>query len=170
MTKWEPLPGLRGGSADTNGLWKNQLNRVDRWRFRVIAALRDARQGQDVNYDFVDFFLAFHINAHSLRDWFIETPAVERDVLDNLLGSYEIWPVCRDIANRARHLELTRNPRDRDWSLLRSYDPFYQVLSVAPISWKLTSRDWQFEAGESVKLVWEMWTDIIPKLNLDDNV
>lgn len=156
----------QGWSADTNGGWRNQFRRMDRWKERAVP-LSSERSGKATG-DAVDFALAYFIWAHSLRDWLIEDQAVKKEQLDDLLGKSKAWKICRDMANRSRHFNLKQNPTDKDWSLLRSYDPFSEVFDGVGISyWEIYFGDEKLRLGEVILQVHNMWLDVLEKLHLN---
>jgi hypothetical protein len=115
-----------GRSADTSGGWINHYRRMRRWEDRSLKALRELPSVEF--HDAIDFSLAYFLWAHSLREWLFNDGVFTQDVLDNELSKFKIWKLCRDVANRTRHLDLKRNPTDKDWSAYREYDHFSQML------------------------------------------
>lgn len=116
----------KGFSADTSGGWTNHYRRMRRWEVRSLKALNDLPSADF--HDAVDFSLAYFVWCHSLREWLLNDKVFSQSALDAELAKYEVWPLCRDIANRTRHLELNRNPTDKDWSAYREYDPFAPTI------------------------------------------
>ncbi|NDV02317.1 hypothetical protein [Pseudoroseicyclus tamaricis] len=109
-------------------------------------------------YEAVDFALAYFIWAHSLREWLIVDGGVEKAELDAFLAKFPCWFVCRDIANRTRHLDLKRSPTDKDWEISRSYVPFSEQLSEhGEYEWLVHHNDDRFMLAELVSKVQTMW-------------
>lgn len=147
-------------SADTVGGWQNHFKRLGRWRKRVLTAIEDTER-----YDFHDvndFVLAYFIWCHSLREWLINSETIERRSLDRQLGHFAQWAVCRDIANRSRHFHLTRNPRDKDWSISREYD-LWAKLENRPERHKLhiVSDDRIYSVEDLIEETYQMWETIL---------
>ena len=151
-------------SADTYGGWKNHFLRLGRWRDRALTALGDydGHSFHDAN----DFVLAYFVWCHSMREWLINSGAISRQRLDWRLHEFVEWEVCRDIANRSRHFELRRKPRDKDWSIRREHDIWAQ-MEDRPMRHKLfvVSGDRIFEADELVDRTYEMWLHITQQLD-----
>ena len=79
----------------------------------------------DVDFhEALDLTLAYFVWCHSVRDWLIKDCAVTSRWLDDQLLAYPVWKIVRDIANRSKHLRITRNPTDADWVISREYDHF----------------------------------------------
>lgn len=147
-------------SADTIGGWQNHFKRLERWKNRVLESMEDTSKADlhDVN----DFVLAYFMWCHSLRDWLIKSETIDKDELDFELSHFVEWPVCRDIANRNRHFKITRNPRDKDWSIGREYD--WQAKGEnRPERHKLfvVSGDRIFNVDDLVNRTFEMWRQIV---------
>ncbi|MDP2697412.1 hypothetical protein [Thalassospira sp.] len=149
----------RGQSADTNGGWKNHYQRMRRWEARSLLALRNLPESDFK--DAIDFSLAYFVWCHSLFEWLHEDGAIDKLKLSEKLNSYQVWPLCRDIANRVRHFDLRRKPTDKDWSAYREYLPFeYQIAGkekhVANIMFD--GRKWRID--EAISEASRMWEEI----------
>lgn len=104
---WERSPG-----------WRGQYDRMLRWRGRLHRG-----SGGDVE-ELFDYVFAFFAACYHLRDW------LERDIpptkpgLERLFATSSPLRLAADIANIAKHFDLTRPPRaGRQLSLAREYDP-----------------------------------------------
>ena len=149
----------KGFSADTNGGWKNHYKRMRRWEVRSLGALNDLPASKFS--DAVDFSLAYFLWCHSLRDWLKNDNVFTEEALQAELAKYEVWPLCRDIANRVRHLELRDKPTDKDWSAYREYDPFAPVIEgherhIANIMFN--GKKWRI--SDAIKAASDMWEEI----------
>ena len=113
-------------SADRIDGWKNHFMRMERWQARAVNAL-DVLPDTDF-HDALDVALAYFVWSHSLRDWLLKDGVVNENILNDCLGKEPAWPIVRDLANRSRHLKLTRNPTDADWAVLREYVPLSKNL------------------------------------------
>jgi hypothetical protein len=104
---WERSPG-----------WRGQYERLRRWRARLCQAAPD-----DVEVLF-DFVLAFFTTCYHLRDWLLQDEPSIRADLDELFASSAPLRLSADIANIAKHFDLTRLPRTgRQLSFAREYVP-----------------------------------------------
>ena len=151
-------------SADTVRTWQNHFKRMDRWKVRVIEA---ASSYEDTDFhDVFDFVLAYFVWCHSMREWLINSKAIDKNKLDTELAKYEEWPLCRDIANRSRHFELRMNPKDKDWSIGREYDIFSKMSGqkMRHVLF-LVSDDEKYDVVELVGRTQRMWRDIVEGLN-----
>lgn len=141
-------------SADRTGGWKNHFARLTRWKQRIEKAFENP-----TDYDFHDvndFVLTYFVWCHSGREWLINSGVVRAKFLDMQLSRFVEWEVCRDIANRQRHFEINRKPRDKDWSIGREYNPFN------PEQHKLNiySGDRIFDALDLMERSHRMWEEI----------
>jgi len=88
--------------------WRGQLERMHRWMDRLNELTGTTRLDE-----ILDFLLAFFIAAYHLRDWLLrENPNIRTD-LDALFANSKSLRLCADIANVAKHYDLTQQPRAR---------------------------------------------------------
>jgi len=106
---WERSPG-----------WRGQMDRVQRWRQRLSEAA-----GSSNTEATFDIALTFFINCYHLRDWLERSGEVPDAALVELFRNSTSLRICADLANIAKHYDLTREPRmTRQLSLAREYaDP-----------------------------------------------
>jgi hypothetical protein len=104
---WERSPG-----------WRGQYERLRRWRGRLSQLERNDLEG------LFDFVLAFFTACYHLRDWLLrDAPSIQLD-LDDLFTKSTPLRLTADIANIAKHFDLTRPPRaGRQLSFAREYVP-----------------------------------------------
>ena len=104
---WERSPG-----------WGVQYERLRRWRVRPSELEPNDLEG------LFDFVLAFFTVSYHLRDWLLrDAPSVQAD-LDDLFTKSKPLRLSADIANIAKHFDLTRPPRaGRQLSFAREYVP-----------------------------------------------
>jgi len=141
-------------SADKTGGWENHFSRLTRWKQRIEKTFENPTE-----YDFHDvndYLLTYFVWCHSGREWAINSGVIDQKHLDMLLDRFVEWEICRDIANRQRHFEIDRNPRDKDWSIGREYWPW------EPERHKLNifSGDRIFDALDLVQRTHRMWEEI----------
>lgn len=97
--------------------WRGQYERLRRARQRVLRA----GVTRDLDETF-DLLLAFFITAYHLRDWLLRSGKVEQAALEALFRSSEEMQLCADLANIAKHYDLTNKPRRvRQLSIAREY-------------------------------------------------
>lgn len=100
------------GSIHRTSGWEGQLARVSRWLDRLMNA--------ESSSDAEDFLYTFFQNAHCLRDWHAGGKTTAE--IDRFLHSHLVTRICRDVANVAKHHELTRPPaQEYEPSILREY-------------------------------------------------
>lgn len=104
---WERSPG-----------WRGHYERLRRWRGRLSEL-----EPNDLEALF-DFVLAFFTVCYHLRDWLLrDAPSVQTE-LDQLFAKSKPLRLSADIANIAKHFDLTRAPRaERQLSFAREYVP-----------------------------------------------
>lgn len=98
-----------------SGGWQSQLSRIERWHKRVIAA-------ENVQ-DREDFLYAFFENSFALRDWLIDTGAVNQQHIEGLLSQHVELRINRDIANSLKHHSIKRSSQEQPPSIVREYTP-----------------------------------------------
>lgn|GEM_PF-5667202 len=150
-------------SADTKFGWQSHYDRMNRWRERALE-FADA----DLNHrsdDAVDFFLAYCLWAHSLREWLLETKTVPKEHLDRLLANQTAWNMCRDMANRSRHYNLRKKPTDKFWQLAREID-INSIMSggSSKQTWYVNFDGESYSVSETVNQISEMWRSILSEL------
>ena len=153
-------------SADANGGWKNHYLRVKRWENRSLETLNNLPYTDF--QDALDFSLAYFLWSHSLREWLINDEVIDRDKLDCELAKHDVWKLCRDIANRTRHFDLKMNPKDKDWTVYREYDPFAPVIEGR----KRDIANLMFDGkklpiSSAIRNVADMWESIISHNKLE---
>lgn len=104
---WERSPG-----------WRGQYEGLRRWRGRLSELDPNDLEG------LFDFVLAFFTVSYHLRDWLLrDAPSVQAD-LDDLFTKSSPLRLTSDIANIAKHFDLTHPPRSgRQLSFAREYVP-----------------------------------------------
>jgi len=88
--------------------FRDQFSRVQRFLRRIEDQDRDSTE-----YD--DDLWSFFQNCHHLRDWIIYDSDVG-DIIKKKVSEFakinEELRICADLANRSKHLRLTRNVRE----------------------------------------------------------
>lgn len=115
--------------------------------------------------------LAYFLWCHSLREWLINDNAIDTSSLDAELANYPIWRLCRDVANRTRHLDLTHRPTDKDWSAYREYEPFSVQIDGRErhvANFRFDGR--KVRVGEAILEASSMWADIIQRSGVSQSI
>lgn len=157
-------PG-RERSADSKLGWVSHYQRMKRWedRAQAVAVCSFATQTPDT----LDFALAYFIWAHSFRDWLVETNAVPAKEIDAYLRDNQHWQLCRDVANRCRHYNLTRSPTDNDFVILFRLDVNAALAGNSEQVFGGTSHNGKrIEFRESVNQISRMWETAIDHFSL----
>lgn len=87
--------------------WREQYDRMQRWRARLSEQPADIDRGLDDFYAF--FVVCFH-----LKDWLQGDPAVDGTVKGNVEGyaSSQLWlGLVADLANGTKHGLVDKTPR-----------------------------------------------------------
>lgn len=113
-------------SADNAQGWLSHYQRTLRWAERAQQLLEGLPETDF--HEALDFTLAYFVWCHSLRDWLINTGAMDENTLNAKLKEYPEWKRVRDLGNRQRHPVLAQNPTDKDWAMAREYDVFSHAL------------------------------------------
>jgi hypothetical protein len=92
---------------------EEQFARVE----RALEGVRSNRNRRLVEYE--DNVWNFFQNAWHLKDWVRNDSAIDqryRDVVEDDVSTIEALQICADLANRSKHLQLTRKRLDADVS------------------------------------------------------
>ena len=100
--------------------WKVHHAALERWKNRALSEVAgQVSFGGTVievsTADALDFSFAFFIWAHSFKDWLLKSGAFTKAELEAILTQYTEWELTKDLANKTKHREITRNPTDPDW-------------------------------------------------------
>jgi len=82
---------------------------------RALERVRSNRNRRLVEYE--DDVWNFFQNAWHLKDWVINDSEIDqryRDVVEDDVSNIEALKICADLANRSKHLQLTRKRLDAD--------------------------------------------------------
>lgn len=133
------------------GGWQSQFSRMCRWHDR----LRDAAPS-----DKIDFLYAFFENAFHLRDWLVDTGALQSTNIDRFFAQSAVMRLCRDIANAHKHHSISRPSQPTPFTELREYAPYgggnltdSESLSIISDGEKYDA----FDLAASVRCAWELF-------------
>jgi hypothetical protein len=113
-----PQPRELPWSWERSQGWLGQYERLRRWKGRIRSHNTDDLDG------LFDFVLAFFMASHHLRDWLLRLDPSMQTALDELFATTKPLRLGADIANIAKHFDLTR-PARAGWQLsfAREYVP-----------------------------------------------
>ena len=152
-------------SVDTSSGWITHFDSMIRWQTRAEETCSGGMDDGINAIQGMDFALAFVVWAHSLREWLINDEAVDQAELDKRLQQYETWKMCRDLANRTRHLDLKTRPKDKYWSINRSFGPNSdQLEGTREYRWCLTYDGQTLEVLNAIYAIRSMWDDVLIEL------
>jgi hypothetical protein len=100
-------------SLDSRHGWQDLYLSLGTWPYRIAESYHHGNRERDE----LDFFLCFFVQCHAMRDWAIKSGALSKIDIDLLMESYDCMRLCRDIANRYKHLEISRPSVDANWSI-----------------------------------------------------
>jgi len=154
----------KGWSADTVSGWHNHYKRMNRWKIRSLETLNDLPR---TNFqDAFDFTLAYFLWSHSFVEWLCEGGIITKKELFNELKNYEVWPLCRDVANRTRHFELKNKPTDKYWTAYRENDFFAYAVEGKErhiVNIMFDGKKWR--ATDAIQESDKMWKQVLEKQN-----
>lgn len=114
--------GLEWSRHKSHG-WKGQYDRTHRWHDRVTRIGTRQTQSADTEAEH-DTLYAFFQNCYHLRDWLLNSGAVQQRDLEDFFRIHVELRVCQDICNGTKHLGLDRPKVDGEFSIGREYvDP-----------------------------------------------
>jgi len=97
------------------GGWQSQFERLERWYERSNSAR--------VEHDQLDFLLAFFKNSLALRDWLLDTGAVNKQEIESLFLNQVELRISRDLANSFKHHSIDRPSQEQPPSIAIEYAP-----------------------------------------------
>ncbi len=109
--------GFDGYEADG---WRSQWRRVNRWfdRLEEISKNR-ATHGSPEEWDIA---YAFFQNAVFLKDWLVNSRAIEARTVEIFFDVHWELRLCQDVSNGTKHFKL-RNPRSKILAMVpREYE------------------------------------------------
>ena len=98
--------------------WHDLYLSLGAWPERIAQAVHQGNRERDE----LDFYLCFFVQCHSLRDWVVQHGVVAKAEIDFAIKSYSCMRLCRDIANRYKHLTISKPSVDANWSIWIDYD------------------------------------------------
>lgn len=108
--------------------WHDLRLAMEAWPERICEARRQGNWRRDER----DFFLCFFVQCWSLVDWAAKSGAIPYRELSFAWRSRQSMLLCKDIANRYKHLTLDREIFDKNWSVWLDHDqspPLYFVTA-----------------------------------------
>ena len=130
-------------SLESRHGWQDLYLSLGAWPERIMAAVRSGTRERDE----IDFYLCFFVQCHSLRDWVVGSGLLNKDDIHDAVDSYPCMRLCADIANRYKHLTITRPKDDPNWELWINHDRPDAAVSVT--------------ANGKVWLLWELMIECI---------
>ena len=152
--------------------WREQFERVERWLERIDVDQPDQRE------DYEDFLWSFFQNAWHVVDWIRNDEALSSTVRDSIYATalaYDSLRICNALANRTKHLRLTRLPHrpDADFGAAKLTVRIVDRLRSGS-SDSTQERDWAIEFPDG-RAEWARavarqavadWAEVITKLGL----
>lgn len=102
--------------------WQSQLDRVERWRSRLLEALSSSVDGLD-DENVMDFLYAFVQAAHHLRDWIIFNGAATKTEIDTFIRGTLPLRQCQALCNGSKHVALDDHYKIAHVRMMREYVP-----------------------------------------------
>lgn len=91
--------------------WKDQWERIARWRNRVAAAADGftVPSGEPFTYEpYIDNAMGLMQAIWHLKDWLINDPAlgIKRDEIEKFAHAQDALRIVRDLANGSKHMRI----------------------------------------------------------------
>jgi hypothetical protein len=96
--------------------------RICRWQVRFERLCIGGKAPDSI--DVLDHAIVVLIACFSMRDWLLNAWAGDKSEVEDLFSASWELQVCRDIANGAKHLDLTRPSVDAHHEIGRSLNPY----------------------------------------------
>ena len=133
------------GERDPWWQWQKQWQRVELGLWRV-EAIYEGRQGDsaDALYDVYSFFL----NCHELRDWLAadKVSGMSWRKATKVIKRSTYLRVCAGLANRTKHVELTRHWLDSNTSPVPHDATVFARTGKAAHRWEIAAGDATYDA------------------------
>jgi hypothetical protein len=113
-----------------------------------------------------DFAYAYFFWAHSLRDWLINSGSIDKSKLDAILSNRNEWKMVRDIANKNKHKEITRNPTDPNWSSVMKIDLNSLLRGQSGVESYILFDGQCIDFTECIRSIGGMWSGVLIELEL----
>lgn len=107
---WLPV----GKNAVLERDWKDQYERVLRWRKRLASAKPSGPSDVDALKTYRDYAHAYFVNCYHLRDWLISKTRPAK-MVDCFIDRNLNLKACRGICDAVKHFRLTRYPEDHKY-------------------------------------------------------
>lgn len=144
----------------------DHFHAMDRWRERAINELGSVSNFSATGIciksnNVIDFANAFFVWAHSARDWVINSNSVSQQALDTELNQHSQWVMVRDLANKIKHKEITRNPLDADWFGGLKIDPNELLLGKQAVEPYIVYCGKYLPMKDCLDSVSAMWIEVL---------
>lgn len=115
-------------SLESQHGWHDLYLALGAWPERILFAANSEHRDRDE----LDFYLCFFVQCWSLRDWAKESGLISFEEMQPYIDSYDCMKLCRDIANRYKHLTIRASSQkhDKDWSIWEDADGLRRVFMV----------------------------------------
>jgi len=95
-----------------NNKYIEQFKRMERW-YKLFQKINDGQIHDRESDYYQDTVYAFFQNCFHLKDWLINSEAIDKDDVHALfINKEEDMQICRALCNGSKHLELTSNHID----------------------------------------------------------
>jgi hypothetical protein len=160
MMAFQGKSPVLGWSLHMTGGWQSQFERAERWYERVTSATAE--------HDQLDFLLAFLENSFSLRDWLIDTDAVNKTEIDSLFSEHVELRINRDLANSLKHHSIDRPSQGQPPSIAVEYAPERPTFRT-DCRLVILSEGKKYEALALAAQCLEIWRGFLNRLQSNPN-
>ena len=117
-------------SAHRRGGWEGQYHRMVRWvdRFKKIDFWGTQ---EEAIHEYFDTMYACFQNIFFLKDWLKQDSTVTNEDLNDFINNNKEIGICRDVCNGTKHYDITNASVDKQFGIIRSYNPYHESLGTS---------------------------------------
>jgi len=107
--------------------WKGQYFRMIRWYKKFEGTNPGNFEDLDIYHMHDVMFVCFQ-NIYIFKDWLHHAALIPIKKLNKFINENLELQICRDIANGTKHFNLNSASVDNDFTIIREYNPFHEIL------------------------------------------
>ncbi len=162
---------LQSISSHRQGSWQGQYNRMIRWSKKFNDFELKEKELETKTDDYFDALYACFQNIFFLKDWLCQETNLSSNELNNFINENKEIGICRDICNGTKHYNITNASVDKEFGIIRRYNPFHKTLNVPEFEIIICADGDIYEPSELILKSISLWDNFIAgKLKMDKKV
>lgn len=148
--------------------WGGQYQRMIRWYNKFIATSPGNFENPNID-DHHDILYSCFQNIFYLKDWLQYDGAISKDKLNEFINDHIELQLCRDICNGTKHFDLNNPSIEADFTIIREYEPYHEVLGTEKNKIIILSGGHKFDLKELAQSCINLWDKFILENRVWDN-